>query len=140
MSKKTRKKKPPRYILLVWEQLPEMVDFYLIPREDLNDEDISVMRRCHGNYIGTDTVENDHGGKHTKEEIDMALTAISEMLLDPSADYVNGEYLERAAKQLEMSVPDFEENVMGKLISYKLDMTRARVIPRSRIVRTGYVM
>lgn len=39
------------HILLVYEHVPESVQFYLIPEVDLDAPDLKLMLRCHGYFI-----------------------------------------------------------------------------------------
>lgn len=41
--------------LLIWEQVPESTDLYVIPNDTLDDDAREVLTRAHGYYINGDT-------------------------------------------------------------------------------------
>lgn len=41
----------PTFTLLIWEEIPESIKFYVIPDANLDEEDRKVLDRCQGKYI-----------------------------------------------------------------------------------------
>jgi hypothetical protein len=46
------------YTLLVWEEIPEKLSFYLIPSESMTDDIVTHMNMAHGKYINADTMNS----------------------------------------------------------------------------------
>lgn len=61
------------FTLLVWEAVPESLDFYVIPDDNLDDEDREVLALAQGCYINS---------TDTSPEQDKALDCINAALTD----------------------------------------------------------
>lgn len=132
-------KKKPKHVLLVWAAIPEDISYFLIPLEDLEKEQRLWLRRCHGNYLNA--AEYVFNGKYTQKQIDEALIMICEFIADPNAKWLinDPEYHERQAKQHKMSVEDFTK-MYGSWFKYKLPLTKPAIIPRCRLVQSGFIL
>jgi hypothetical protein len=130
------KKKKPKHALLIWNEIPEKVSYFLIPLEDLEKTQRAWLRRCHGNYVNA--AGTTFNGKFTQKQIDKALIMICEMVQDPNADWLvnDPEYYERQAKQYKMDVDEFT-NLHGSWFGYKIRLNKPAIIPRCRLVESG---
>ena len=135
MTKK--KKKPPKYALLIWEVMPERTEFYLLPIDKLTSDEKKWLRRCHANFIGNDIVT--YNDEFSEQEIDAALTMVSELLADPHADWLRRQpgYFKEQAKKRGMKTLEFQA-LYGSWRDYRIDLTKPKTIPRARIVNSGF--
>jgi hypothetical protein len=135
MTEKKAKTKP-KYALLVWAMLPEAIDYYLIPMEEVGSPGRKALRRAHGHYIGA-VVESE---EFSEEEINRSMLYINNALVaDPKAKWIDDDYFEREAKQLNMSVGE-TKTLVHSWAKYKLDVTKIRVLPKLRLIQTGCIM
>ena len=49
------KKRKLQYITLMWEELPESVSVFVIPRSAITKSDIKLLKACHSNYPGAES-------------------------------------------------------------------------------------
>ena len=135
MTEKKAKTKP-KYALLVWAMLPESIDYYLIPMEEIGSTGRRALRRAHGYYIGAEVKSE----KFSVEEINRSMLYINNALVaDPKAKWIDDDYFDREAEQLGMSVGETKE-LVHSWAKYKLDVTKVRTLPRLRLIQTGCVM
>jgi hypothetical protein len=132
MAKKKRRKH--NYVTLIWEELPEDVKIFVIPREDIEKEDLLTLRTCHNNYLGSVSADT---SRATKEEVDVALVRLLNMLTDPEAEWISDKYKADQAEQLDASLEELEE-ILGKWHKHLLDRNGPRTLPRSKMYRSGY--
>lgn len=139
MSKKkptTKRKRKPKFILLVWAMLPEDLAYYLIPLEDIDRHQQRALRRAHRHYVGA-VVED---GEFKAEDINRSLMLINELLVsDTTRSYINDKYFEDSAEQLGME-PDEVRALIGTWHQYKLDKEKIRTIPRARLIESGIIL
>lgn len=135
-SKPLKMKSKPKYALLVWAMLPETIDYYLLPFEEIGKAGRRAVRRAHGHYIGAQVKSEDF----SVEEINRSMLYINNALAsDPNANWMDDDYFEREAEQLDMSVDEVKE-LVSSWFQYKLDVERVRALPRCRLIQTGCVM
>lgn len=135
MTKKKPKKKL-KFVTLIWEQLPEAVTFFIIPRSKITKDDLKMLKACHGNFVNSVSVNVDLADKET---VNASLIRLLNMLEDPSADWLDDKYRDDQADGCNMTREDFDA-IVGKWHSYKLDATEPRTIPRSKLYRSGFLM
>jgi len=128
-------KRKLQYVTLLWEELPEEIRIFVIPRSEMDKADLRMLRACHLNYLGA-------AGKYTEHaesrEIDIALVRILNMLTDPDASYLSENYRAEQAEQLDMDIDSFNE-LVGSWKRFELDCDSPRTIPRSKMYRSGYL-
>ena len=136
MKKKAIKKKRG-YVLMVFSMVPEAIDFYLLPLSKIGKRGRWALKRAHGNYLGAVSPED---GEYPPEEIDKALTYISEALQeDTEAEWITEDHIARQSKQLGLSVERYKR-ILGSWCQYKLDKNEVNKIPRCRLINTGILM
>lgn len=134
-----KKKKKPKYALLVWAMFPEQIDYYLIPLLELSKEERRWLRRCHGNYLNA--AKTTYNGDFTEDEIDEALTMVNELLADSKADWLENQpnYFKEQAEKRGMKARQFRK-LYGSWQQYKLDLTKPKTIPHARVVQSGFFL
>jgi len=131
-----KKKKKLKYVTLVWEELPENISYYVIPREVVTKADIKMLKACHNNWINATAVDTTRADKET---VDQALCTLNNILVDPSLEWINDKYRDEQAGYCGVTRKEFDEFV-GKWNGYKLDTEGPRTLPRSRLYRSGFLM
>lgn len=130
-----KKKRKLQYITLMWEQLPEEVNIFIVPREAIEKPDIKMLRACHRNYIGAAS----HNTTSAEPiEIDRALCRLNNMVLDPSLEWINKIYVKSEADQLNISMKEFAK-IIGKWHEFKVDSEIPCTLPRSKFYRSGFL-
>lgn len=135
----TDKKSKPKHALLVWATIPEAIDYFLIPLDELSKQERKWLRRCHGNYVNSSGVV--FNGKFTQKQIDHALSMVMELVANPDADWLNDEpkYFEMQSKQYKITVEEFS-SMYGSWHKYKLSISKPASIPRCRLVQSGFLL
>jgi hypothetical protein len=129
------KKRKLQYITLMWEELPESVSVFVIPRSAITKADIKMLRACHLNYAGS--VSHNTSAAEPLE-IDRSLCRLNNIVLDPSHDWVNKMYIKSESDQLNISTDDFSE-ILGKWHQFKVDVEKPCTLPRSKFYKSGYL-
>ncbi len=138
MSKDKSESKPKRklkYVTLMWEELPESVSIYVIPRLHIGKAEIKMLKACHNNWVGTNAVNTDRADKDT---VNRSLCRLSNMLLDPSHAWITQDYRLDQADACGVGIAEFNA-LLGKWSGYKLGTDEPRTLPRSRLYRSGFV-
>jgi hypothetical protein len=129
-------KRKLQYVTLIWEELPESIKLFVIPRSALRKADIRMLRACHRNYINA-------VGKYTElataKEIDVALITLFNLVTDPDASWVTDNYRNEQAEQLDMERRDFD-SMFGQWHQFMVDSDAPQTIPRSKMYRSGYLL
>jgi len=130
-------KKKLQYVTLMWEELPEAIKIFVIPRSDIKKEDIKMLRACHGNYInavGVDTT------RASKEEVDHSLVRLYTMIRDPESEYIQrADDRLREAEGANMELDEFEA-LLGVWHHLEIETESPCALPRSKFYRTGLLM
>jgi len=136
-SKNTEKKTIRKHVLLVFSLVPESIDFYLLPLSEISKRGRWSLKRAHGHFLNT-VIPDD--AKYPAEEVDKALFFINEALIDdPSAEWINDQYIEDQSKQLGVSKQRYMR-ILGRWREYKLDKSEINKLPRCRLISTGIIM
>ena len=138
MSEDKSESKPKRklkYVTLMWEELPESVSLYVIPRDHIGKEEIRMLKACHNNWIGTDAVNTDRADK---DVVNRGLCRLNNMLVDPGLSWITQEYRVYQAAACGVSLMEFNA-LLGRWSGYRLDTDKPRTLPRSRLYRSGFV-
>ena len=135
----SKKKKPPKYALLIWEIIPEKTEFYLLPLSELTKKEHVWLKRCHGNFINQDSTT--YKGKSSAERIDEALTMVNELIADPHASWLKEQpgYFKEQADRRGMKTLEFK-SLYGAWHDYKIEFSKPKTIPRARIVHSGFFL
>lgn len=129
-------KTKPKYALLVWAMLPESIDYYLLPFEEIGKPGRRALRRAHGHYIGAEV----RSEEFSVEEINRAMLFLNNALIsDTNANWIDDKYYANEAEQLGLDVGDVKL-LIGSWAEYKLDVERVRALPRSRLIQSGCIM
>jgi hypothetical protein len=128
-------KRKLQYITLIWEELPECVKIFIIPRSKIEKKEIRMLRACHRNYINA-------AGRFTElasaADIDKALVTVLNMITDPEASWITDEYIQHQADQLNVDRKDFMK-IFGKWSEFEIVSERPHTIPRSKMYRSGFL-
>lgn len=136
-DKKKKKKKKLKYVTLIWEELPENISYFVIPREYLTKEDLKMLKACHNNWINATAVDTTRADKAT---VDHALCRLNNLLVSPDHDWVKTDrYREEQAEASGVSLKEFDK-LLGKWHGFKIDTENPRTIPRSKLYRSGFLM
>ena len=114
-----KKKKKIKYVTLIWEELPESISIYLIPRRLINRDDAKMLNMCHNRYINTEPIIVDG---ITAAEITSALCRLNNILIDPKLDWIDDQYKHEQAEYCNMPYDAFC-SVLGKWNKFKIDRT-----------------
>jgi len=136
-----KSKKPPKYVLLLWEQLPNIFEFFLIPRKDLSKENMSLLHKCHGNYINY-AKYNTHNQKHTEDEIDEALALLLELVTDPKVTWADKTHRDERSSMLRMSRKEFDK-IFGSWFKYRISSKKLDgpiILPYCRFFVSGFIL
>ena len=129
-------KRKLKYVTLIWEELPESIKIFVIPRSAIDKPDIRMLRACHRNYVNA-------AGKFTElakaEEIDVALIRLYNTLTDPDADWATDSYKDEQAEQLNMNRDEFNA-IFGRWFQYEADSGKPKTLPRSKLYRSGFML
>ena len=135
MSEEKPKKKL-KYVTLIWEKLPESVSYYVIPRMATEKIDRLMLKACHNNWLNSTAVNTDLADR---DMVNRSLCRLLNLLTDPTAPWLNDEYRSEQADICRVNLDELAE-MMGKWIPYKLDTSRPRTLPRSKLYRSGYLL
>ncbi len=130
-----KKKKKLKYVTIIWEELPENISYYVVPREEVEKADLRMLKACHNNWINSTAVDTSRADKET---VDRALVRINNMLMDPNLEWLTAEYRDEQADACGISRKEFDA-LLGKWFSYRLNTENPRTLPRSRLYRTGFL-
>ena len=136
MTDKKKKKKKLKYVTLIWEELPESISYYVIPRDEITKDDLRMLKACHNNWINSTAVDTTRADKDT---VDRALCRLNNLLVDPSLDWLTDKYRDDQSDACGVSRKEFDE-MLGKWFGFRLDTESPRTLPRSRLYRSGFLM
>lgn len=136
MTEKKKKKKKLKYVTLLWEELPEAVSFYVIPRLLISKEDLRMLKACHNNMINSGSVDTSFADEGM---VNQSLIRLSNILMDPDTEWVTDKYREDQAEACGMSREEFDD-ILGKWHDRKLSTGSPRTLPRSRLYKSGFLM
>lgn len=132
------KKKKDRSVLLVWEEPPETASFFLIPATDISENEARILEACHNNLINSSDI--DISFTNDTEEVDRALQTLSRMITDPNGSWVSDDWKNSSSEQLNVSRKEFD-SILGKWFCFKLDRDkRPRLIPKSKMILSGFIL
>lgn len=134
MSEEKPKKKL-KYITLIWEELPEDVSYYVIPRLATEKADRQMLRACHNNWINGSGVNTDNAAR---DVVDRSLCRLLIILTDPAAEWITDTYRKDQAAGCRVGVKELGA-MLGKWHRYKLDLEKPRTLPRSKLYRSGFL-
>ncbi len=129
-------KKKLKYITIIWEELPENVSYFVVPRSEITKEDLRMLKACHNNWLNATAVDTARADKKT---IDRSLVRLNSILVNPELDWLSGKYRDEQAENCGLSREEFDE-LLGKWYSYRLNTDSPRTLPRSKLYRTGFLM
>jgi hypothetical protein len=129
-------KRKLQYVTLIWEELPESIKLFVIPRSAMGKADIRMLRACHRNYINAVGKCTDLA---TAQEIDLALVTLFNLITDPTASWVTDRYRNEQAEQLDMERADFD-SMFGQWHQFMVDSESPQTLPRSKMYRSGYLL
>jgi len=122
------------HILLIWEEFPESVDYYLIPTQIICRDERRMLKVCHGNFINSSRFDTRHADESVIEE---SLQILNLKITDINAAYINDQYKNDLAIDLNLSRNELDA-IFGKWRRFKFDLQSPTVIPRVKIYRSGF--
>ena len=131
-----KKKKKINYITLIWEEMPESISYYIVPRSEIDRPDLLMLKAAHDNFINAGSVNTDRADRDT---VDWALCRLNNMIVDPELECWTDDYREEQAEYCKISREEFDE-LLGSWFKFKQDMHKPKTIPRSRLYRSGFFM
>ena len=129
-------KKKLKYITIIWEELPENVSYFVVPRSEITKEDLRMLKACHNNWLNATAVDTARADKKT---IDRSLVRLNSILVNPELDWLSNKYRDEQAENCGLPREEFDE-LLGKWYSYRLNTDSPRTLPRSKLYRTGFLM
>lgn len=137
MGDKKKKKKELKYVTLIWEEIPESIRIYVIPKSEITSTDQKALRACHLNYIGADGLYT--GLVDDKSLIESSLVRLSNYLVDPDAGWINEGYIEKASEEIGVDKDEMSK-IIGKWHSFQVTGDKPFIAPRSKVYRSGHLM
>lgn len=136
MKGNMQKKKKHNYVTLIWEEVPENIKIFIIPRSNIDEDDKLMLRACHNNYINSSSMDT---SRAPEEFVDKSLSRLSDMLADPKGNWVDESYVEMRASELNITKSEFIK-FFGKWQKYMIETSAPYTLPRSKLYRSGFMM
>lgn len=120
-----------QYVTLIWNEIPENMRVYVIPRSAITKQDAKMLKACHGFYVNDARVSDD--------AVVRDLARLSEMLVHPDRDWLDDDYRNNRAEELEISRGEFDA-LVGRWNAYEIDIEKPHTLPRSRFYSSGFIL
>lgn len=123
-------------VLLCWLEMPEDYKFFRIPRKVISDDEMTMLRVCHGRFVNA--VRGGEGDL-SAEDIDRYLVMLSDKLVDPKADWIDEAYLESQSKAWGIAPKELRKKI-GTWHQYRLEVDKPKNFKAIKLVVSGFLI
>lgn len=120
-----------QYVTLLWNEIPESIRVFVIPRDAITKDDVRMLKACHGFYVNDGRVDDSATAAY--------LNRLSVLLVDPEKDWTDERWRTNVSEELQISRQELDA-LVGKWHGFEIDIEKPHTLPRSRFYSSGFIM